>query len=145
METINQIYKINIIIMINRNCKMIVELQENKKEDLQLLWDLFDQMLDYDQYKRMSIDQILKQKQILLKKEDRNFKMNDIELEVYVRDSQNKIQIQHVPIIIIEMKVQVKLEVAKWNNKKAGVQQYYGDESTTMVHLTASDAGVQIQ
>ena len=62
METINQIYKINIIIMINRNCKMIVELQENKKEDLQLLWDLFDQMLDYDQYKRMSIDQILKHK-----------------------------------------------------------------------------------
>ena len=57
-----------------------------------------------------------------MKKEDRNFKMKDIELEVYVRDSYNKIQIQHVPAtIIIEMKVQVKLEVAKWNNKKAGV------------------------
>ena len=78
---------------IHKTCNMFVH---DKQEDKQLLRDLFNQMFDYNRYQRITIEKILKHEWIVRKEENALFQMNDARLEVFVRDTYNKIK--HSPV-----------------------------------------------
>ena len=81
---------------IHRTCHMIINCSNKKDNDKELLCDLFEQMFDYDTCQRISIEKILKHKWIVEKSSDLLFKMNNSQLEAYVRDIYN--QTQHSPV-----------------------------------------------
>ena len=76
---------------IHRRCNMIMNGGFN---DTDLLFNLFESMFEYNPLKRITCDQILQHKWYLHHSNDLLFKMNDFELESFVRPISHQIQHQ---------------------------------------------------
>ena len=78
---------------IHKKCNMLAQ---DKKEDGQLLCNLFEKMFDYNPYQRITSEKILQHDWIVKKEENISFKLNDARLEVFVRDIYNTMK--HSPV-----------------------------------------------